>query len=91
VALYSSHFIYNSIPGELMDAITEVKIPVYFFTGRYDYCDPFALTEQYFSTIRAPKKRMVWFEDSAHFPFYEEPAVFAGRMREVLIAANPPE
>ena len=91
VALYSRHFIYNSIPGELMDAITEVKIPVYFFTGRYDYCDPFALTEQYFSTIRAPKKRMVWFEDSAHFPFYEEPAVFAGRMREVLIAANPPE
>jgi pimeloyl-ACP methyl ester carboxylesterase len=91
VALYSSHFIYNSIPGELMDAITDVKIPVYFFTGRYDYCDPFALTEQYFATIRAPEKHMVWFEDSAHFPFYEEPAVFAGRMREVLIAANPRE
>jgi pimeloyl-ACP methyl ester carboxylesterase len=28
VSLYSKHFVYNSIPGELMDAITEVKIPV---------------------------------------------------------------
>jgi pimeloyl-ACP methyl ester carboxylesterase len=89
VSLYSKHFVYNSIPGELMDAITEVKIPVYFFTGRYDYCDPFALTDQYFATIRAPEKHMVWFEDSAHFPFYEEPAAFALRMREVLSAANP--
>jgi len=84
VALYSKHFVYNSIPGELMDAVTEVKIPVYFFTGRHDYCDPFVLTEEYFSVIRAPEKHMVWFEDSAHFPFYEEPVAFAARMGEVV-------
>ena len=84
VALYSQHFVYNSISGELIDAIVEVKIPVYFFTGRYDYCDPFALTEAYFSVMRAPEKHMVWFDDSAHFPFYEEPEAFARRMGEVL-------
>ena len=72
-----------------MDAITEVKIPVYFFTGRDDYCDPFVLTEQYIATIRAPEKHMVWFDDSAHFAFYEEPAAFARQMREVLRAAIP--
>ena len=66
-----------------------VKIPVYFFTGSYDYCDPYALTEQYFFRIEAPEKHMVWFEQSAHFPFYEEPAAFAERMRSVRDATLP--
>ncbi len=90
VSLYSRNFVYNSISGELMDDITQVKIPVYFFTGRYDYTDPFTLTEQYFSTIKAPEKHIVWFEESAHFPFYEEPAAFARQMRGVLTATSPP-
>jgi pimeloyl-ACP methyl ester carboxylesterase len=89
VSLYSRHFIYNSISGELMDAITQVEIPVYFFTGRYDYTDPYSLTELYFSKINAPQKHIVWFEESAHFPFYEEPSGFAERMREVLNATRP--
>ena len=72
-----------------MDVVTQVEIPIYFFTGRYDYTDPFVLTEQYFSRINAPEKHIVWFEDSAHFPFYEEPAGFAREMRIVLIATSP--
>jgi len=88
VPLYSRNFVYNSISGELMDVITRVEIPVYFFTGRYDYCDPFTLTEQYFSKINAPEKHIVWFEESAHFPFYEEPEAFARQMRIVLTATS---
>ena len=84
VSVYSRNFVYNSISGELMDVITQVEIPVYFFTGRYDYTDPFTLTEQYFSKIKAPEKHIVWFEESAHFPFYEEPAAFSRQMRGVL-------
>ena len=56
--------------------------------ARYDYTDPFTLTEQYFSTIHAPEKHIVWFEESAHFPFYEEPAAFARQMRGVLTATS---
>ena len=89
VSLYSRHFVYNSISAELMDAITQVEIPVYFFTGRYDYTDPSTLTEQYFARINAPVKHIVWFEESAHFPFYEEPAAFARQMRGVLDATSP--
>jgi pimeloyl-ACP methyl ester carboxylesterase len=89
VSLYSRNFVYNSISGDLMDAITQVEIPVYFFTGRYDYTDPFALTEEYFSKIKAPEKHLVWFEESAHFPFYEEPVAFARQMHGVLNAASP--
>lgn len=87
VSLYNRRFVDNTISGDLMDAITEVKVPVYFFTGRYDYTDPFALTEEYFSKIHAPQKHLVWFENSAHFPFYEEPEAFAERMSEVARTA----
>jgi pimeloyl-ACP methyl ester carboxylesterase len=59
-------------------------------TGRYDYTDPFMLTEQYFSKITAPEKHIAWFEESAHFPFYEEPAAFARQMRNVLTASPRP-
>ena len=89
VSLYAKHFVHNSISGELMDAIPQVQIPVYFFTGRYDYTDPFILTEDYFSKIHAPEKRLIWFEQSAHFPFFEEPAAFAQQMRSVLQASAP--
>ena len=88
VSLYSRNFVYNSFSGELMDAVSHVEIPVYFFTGRYDYCDPFSLTEQYFARIDAPEKHIIWFEESAHFPFYEEPEAFARQMRNVLNATS---
>lgn len=88
VSLYARHFVYNSISGELMDEVTHVDVPVYFFTGRYDYCDPFTLTEEYFSRIQAPEKHFVWFENSAHFPFYEEPEAFAQQMKAVANAAS---
>jgi pimeloyl-ACP methyl ester carboxylesterase len=88
VSLYTKHFVNNSISGELMDAVPEVEIPIYFFTGRYDYCDPYVLTEEYFSKIKASAKHIVWFEKSAHFPFYEEPSAFAQQMQAVRRAAN---
>jgi pimeloyl-ACP methyl ester carboxylesterase len=90
VSLYAKHFVYNSISGELMDAIAEVKVPVYFFTGRYDYTDPFTLTEEYFAKLGAPQKHLIWFDDSAHFPFYEEPEAFARQMRSVVNGSAPP-
>lgn len=55
---------------------TDLKVPVYFFTGRHDYDTPFELVEQLYKTLKAPQKEMVWFEKSAHFPFYEEPEQF---------------
>jgi pimeloyl-ACP methyl ester carboxylesterase len=75
---------YNAISGALMDAVPEVKLPVYFFAGKYDYTDPFECTEEYFRRIIAPRKKLVWFENSAHFAFLEEPERFAEEMRVVM-------
>jgi len=47
-------------------------VPIFFFEGRYDpYCRP-SLVADYLRTIQAPQKEIVWFENSGHFPFFEE-------------------
>jgi len=48
------------------DAAPEIKCPIYFLVGRKDYQTNFNLTENYFQTLKAEKKELFWFEDSAH-------------------------
>ena len=84
VSFTHKHMKYNAISEDLVDAVTEVKIPTYFFTGRFDYTDPFECTEEYARRLRAPRKEVVWFNESAHFPFLEEPIKFAEEMKRVM-------
>jgi pimeloyl-ACP methyl ester carboxylesterase len=56
--------------------VPELAVPVVFFVGRHDYTTPFELVEAYFESLRAPAKRLVWFEHSAHMPNLEEPNKF---------------
>ena len=60
--------------------ITEVSVPVYFFTGRYDYQTPFEIVERYFGILKAPYKEIVWFEDSGHVPNLDEPEVYQDKL-----------
>ena len=71
--------------------VTQVDVPVYFFTGRHDYDTPFELVEEYYDVLDAPIKEIVWFEHSAHFPFYEEPARFDEMMIEKVLAETQPQ
>lgn len=52
--------------------IPEVRVPIYFCAGRYDYNTPSELIQNYYNQIKAPDKELIWFEKSAHFPHFEE-------------------
>ena len=78
------HGINYSGHGELVHEVPAVKVPVYFFLGRYDYNEPSELAAAYLQALSAPSKKLVWFDESAHFPFLEEPAKFAAEMTRVL-------
>ncbi len=54
----------------------EIRVPVYFLEGRYDYEAPAVLAERYLQQLRAPRKELIWFERSAHFVNTEEAAAF---------------
>ncbi|MGP8072690.1 MAG: alpha/beta fold hydrolase [Thermoplasmata archaeon] len=79
---------YDVIEGALADAVPRVDLPVYFFTGRFDLTDPFQNTIEYATKLEAPHKEIVWFEESAHFPFLEEPEKFAREMSGVKAATQ---
>lgn len=60
----------------LKNQIPAVKIPVYFCLGKYDYNCPSALVADYYESLQAPSKELIWFEESAHAPCLEEPQKF---------------
>lgn len=51
-------------------------VPILFMLGRHDQIIPSVLAEEYFHEIQAPCKQLVWFEQSAHNPPFEEPDKF---------------
>jgi pimeloyl-ACP methyl ester carboxylesterase len=83
VQFTASHLRYDVIAGSILDNVSSLRIPVYFFSGRFDYTDPTVCTVRLFDRLAAPIKRMVWFEHSAHFVFFEEPEQFTLSMKQV--------
>src|SRR5690606_17480122 len=61
--------------------VREFPIPVLMFLGRHDYTTPSAPTAEWLDRVRAPYKRAVWFEHSAHMMPWEEP----GRTLQALL------
>ncbi|MGQ0704398.1 MAG: alpha/beta fold hydrolase [Gemmatimonadales bacterium] len=60
---------------------TSLSVPAYLFLGRYDYVTPSAVASAYFDSLIPPLKGVVWFEQSAQFPFFEEPERFHLELR----------
>jgi pimeloyl-ACP methyl ester carboxylesterase len=69
---------------DFLKDLPEIKIPVQFCCGRRDYNTPQELVVEYMRDLRAPTKRIVWFERSAHLPNYEEPAAFSDSCKALL-------
>ncbi|MBG0859339.1 MAG: alpha/beta hydrolase [Bacteroidales bacterium] len=75
---------YNVLDSSIYDEIREYHVPVYFFIGRSDYTTPYALIEEYYKIIKAPIKDTVYFNDSSHFPFFEEPDKFCNEIKKIF-------
>lgn len=48
-------------------------IPLFMFMGRHDYYTPSKMTEDWLKKVKAPLKKGIWFEKSAHLIPLEEP------------------
>jgi pimeloyl-ACP methyl ester carboxylesterase len=67
---------------DLFQMLPRLDVPVFLLQGRHDYVAPPATAEQYFQALHAPKgKQLIWFDESAHMPQYEE----SGKFRETLL------
>ena len=72
----------------LLQAAPELQVPVFFFLGRNDHWVPAEFSVSYFNKLMAPSKRLVWFEDSGHEPFADEPEKFNAEMAKLVRPAT---
>ena len=70
---------------DLFQTVPKLEVPVVFAEGRYDKEAPSEIAARYFDGLAAPSKALVWFEDSAHMPNWEEPEKFFRMMVEKVL------
>lgn len=69
--------------------LNRINTPVILFMGRQDYTTPAPIADAWLKRLKAPKKQMVWFENSAHLPMIEEPGLtFAALLKDALPLAR---
>ena len=59
------------------------EVPVYYMIGKHDYTAKFI--EEYYNKIKAPKKKLFWFENSAHGEIWSEADKFHNLMRNEVL------
>ena len=76
-----------------IDSITKINIPTYFFEGKHDRiaaCAP-ELVIDFCKKLEAPKKEIIWFENSAHHPNIDEPEKFQNELINIAKKHITPE
>jgi pimeloyl-ACP methyl ester carboxylesterase len=76
-----------------IDSITKINIPTYFFEGKHDRiaaCAP-ELVVDFCEKLEAPKKEIIWFENSAHHPNIDEPEKFQNELINIAKKHITPE
>jgi pimeloyl-ACP methyl ester carboxylesterase len=64
--------------------VPTLRMPVFFFLGRRDHWVPPETSVEYFNALTAPDKTLVWFEQSGHEMFADEPDKFNRTMMELV-------
>ena len=78
---YSARRMEKDVFSTDFSNVSSLEIPVYFIAGRHDWNIPSVLVDEFVKNLNAPKKELIWFENSAHGPLEEEPQ----RFNQVLV------
>jgi proline iminopeptidase len=64
--------------------LRKLRVPVVMLLGRLDQTTSAKLAAQWMDHLKAPQKRTIWFENSAHLPMIEEPGrTFAALLEHI--------
>jgi len=68
----------------LLKLVPELTMPVVILVGRRDHWVPPETSVAFFDALAAPSKTLVWFDDSGHEAFVDEPEKFNRTMVELV-------
>ena len=87
-AAFSLRTLWSEVSALNLEAsVPELKMPAFFFIGRHDHQVDAKASAAYFEKLIAPSKQLVWFEDFAHMPPFEEHETFNARLVELVLPA----
>ncbi|MDO9369926.1 MAG: alpha/beta hydrolase [Sphingopyxis sp.] len=82
---FSATTVWPRLADVSFTKVKKIDTPVIFLLGRHDYTAPSPVAAKWFEQVKAPSKKLVWLEHSAHMPMVEEPGhFFAALLRDVL-------
>lgn len=81
---------FNAVYPQLQEMDLRVEasrldLPVYIVLGRHDMNNPSSIPEEYFNLLEAPKKELIFFENSGHGMIWEEADLFHRLMVETIL------
>lgn len=82
---YQEILIEDSLKNPLTNTITELELPYYFIMGKYDHMTSMNTAKKYFDMLEADKKEFIVFEQSAHYPQFEEKERFTKWMCDTFL------
>lgn len=84
-ALFPARVLFDEIMTmDLNKLAPKLDVPVILFSGRHDWVTPTPISTAYLDAIKAPQKKLIWFEHAGHNIFTDEPgAVFVALVNEV--------
>ncbi|MBV1820624.1 alpha/beta hydrolase [Clostridium cochlearium] len=77
VSVTQDKLLKESMNYPLPQLVTSIEIPCYFIMGQYDYMTTTQSAKEYFDSIKANKKEFIVYENSAHYPQFEEKKKFS--------------
>ena len=90
-AIRSFELLYDDlVHADLNTSCLDLAVPVFMAIGRYDRMAPPEVAERYFTALTAPHKEWRWFEESGHFPQWEQADEFHQFMVETVLSAIAP-
>lgn len=87
---YGLSFSQNTLLKDILnnplpDLATKLNVPTYFIMGKYDYMTSANAAKKYFDKIDADQKEFITYEQSAHYPQFEEKEKFNEWMSDTFI------
>ena len=80
-AKYQDTLVMEALKNPISELVTEIDVPVYFVMGRYDGMTSPEVAEEYLNSIKGEgMKEFVLFDESAHYPQFEEKEKFCSWM-----------
>jgi pimeloyl-ACP methyl ester carboxylesterase len=64
---------WDQIPSVDLSKEIKFEVPILIMQGRYDRGTASALVDEWYANVQAPHKKLVWFEQSSHMVYEEEP------------------